>query len=340
MALLASLSGFFMGSSAHNVMASLHMTSRRQLPLHLATDRQQPDQQAIDSKVDSCHTEAHAEYAGEDVLVWGSNHLVATADACCQACQQKDGCNVWVWCADPAGCGVGRDHQECWLKKQQDLNPLHIKGIRNPASPWTSGALYSDAAKHQLIGAEQQRVTALKNDTSMPLVYLDVAIKGSYIGRITMVLFSKEAPRAANNFRALCTGEKGLVPEGREGAGKRYHFKGNPFYRIIDEFIDQAGAGTESVYGGQFKDDPGGLALKHNRKGLLSMANTGPDTNTSHFSIMMGPAPHLDGKYTIFGEVVEGFEVMDAINALSHGKKDNTATAEDGAVIVGSGQLR
>lgn len=79
--------------------------------------------------------------------------------------------------------------------------------VLHAASPWTSGALYSDAAKHQLIGAEQQRVTALKNDTSMPLVYLDVAIKGSYIGRITMVLFSKEAPRAANNFRALCTGK-------------------------------------------------------------------------------------------------------------------------------------
>lgn len=90
-------------------------------------------------------------------------------------------------------------------------------------------------------------------------------------------------------------------------------------------FIDQSGAETESVFGGQFKDDPGGLKLKHDRccsasshsrvldmagsnkwaasrRGLLSMANAGPDTNTSHFSIMLGPAHHLDGSYTIFGE--------------------------------------
>jgi peptidyl-prolyl isomerase D len=79
--------------------------------------------------------------------------------------------------------------------------------------------------------------------------------------------------------------------------------QGQPFYRIIDQFIDQSGAWTESIYGGQFKDDPGGLALRHDRPGLLSMANTGPDTNGSHFSIVVSPARHLDGKYTIFGEV-------------------------------------
>ena len=62
------------------------------------------------------------------------------------------------------------------------------------------------------------------------------------------------------------------------------------------QFIDQSGAGTESVFGGAFKDDPGGLELKHDRGGLLSMANTGPDSNTSHFSIVVAPAPHLNGK--------------------------------------------
>ena len=71
--------------------------------------------------------------------------------------------------------------------------------------------------------------------------------------------------------------------------------QGKHFYRIIDSFIDQSGANTESVFGGQFKDDPGGLRLKHDRPGLLSMANTGPDTNTSHFSILVSPAPHLVG---------------------------------------------
>lgn len=105
----------------------------------------------------------------------------------------------------------------------------------------------------------------------------------------------------------------------------------------------QAGADTDSPLfesGGQFRDDPGGLALKHNRTGLLSMANAGPDTNDSHFSIMAAPAPHLDGHYTIFGECVEGCEAIELINALARDKPDKTATAADGAVITDTGQLR
>jgi peptidyl-prolyl isomerase D len=116
--------------------------------------------------------------------------------------------------------------------------------------------------------------------------------------------------------------------------------QGAHFYRIIDQFINQAGAGTESVYGGQFDDDPGGLALKHDRPGLLSMANIGPNTNDSHFSIVVAPAPHLDGNYTIFGELVKGWEVAKKINSLSKGKPDNTAGTEEGVIIVSSGQLR
>ncbi|KAJ1637448.1 cyclophilin-like domain-containing protein [Pavlovales sp. CCMP2436] len=76
------------------------------------------------------------------------------------------------------------------------------------------------------------------------------------------------------------------------------------FYRIIDRFIDQAGVnGINSIWDGAFDDDPGGLALHHDRDGLLSSANSGPDSNTGHFSIVVAPAPHLDGSYTIFGEV-------------------------------------
>lgn len=116
--------------------------------------------------------------------------------------------------------------------------------------------------------------------------------------------------------------------------------QGASFYRIIDAFIDQSGINTESVFGGQFRDDAGGLALHHTRKGLLSMANMGPNTNTAHFSIMMGPAPHLDGSYTIFGQVVAGLEVVDAINALSKGQPENTAGPDAGAVIVDAGELR
>lgn len=97
---------------------------------------------------------------------------------------------------------------------------------------------------------------------------------------------------------------------------------------------------TESVFGGQFEDDPGGLKLKHDRKGLLSMANMGPNTNTAHFSIMVNPAPHLNGFYTIFGEVVEGIDVVLKINSLAKGKPDNTIGKEAKVLILNSGQIR
>ena len=92
----------------------------------------------------------------------------------------------------------------------------------------------------------------------------------------------------------MATGEK----------GGKYTFKGMRFYRIIDMFIDQAGAGQGAVWGGSFDDDPGGLALKHDKPGLLSAANGGPNTNSGHFSIVVSPAPHLNGGYTVCGETL------------------------------------
>ncbi|WIA28684.1 hypothetical protein OEZ86_011220 [Tetradesmus obliquus] len=286
----------------------------------------------------ACHAEHGAEYSG-DVIKGGESHLQESAAACCAACgaASAQGCNVWVWCGNAAGCG-GRKHKECWLKKQQGMRLTHIAGGRG--TNWTSGALYDDAARTALLATEQARLEALRSDAALPLVYMDVAIQGKPAGRIHFVLFTKQSPRAAENFRQLCTGEKGVVPEGHTGAGQPYSLKGRPFYRIIHGFINQAGAETDSVFGGEFKDDPAGLRLKHDRKGLLSMANTGPDTNTSHFSIMVEAAPHLDAHYTIFGEAVDGFEVIDAINALAVGQPDNTATAAAGAVITDCAQIR
>lgn len=233
------------------------------------------------------------------------------------------------------------------MKHARDLNPIEPSGRRGPAVEWASGLSISDkeyeAAKRKVEAAakaQADQLRALRNNASLPLVYFDVEIKGVPMGRIEMVLFTDIAPRAAENFRQLCTGEAGIVPEGREGAGLPYHFKGASFYRIIHQFIDQSGINTESVFGGSFKDDPGSLELKHDRKGLLSIAHLGPDTATAHFSIMIGPAPHLNGHHGIFGQVVDGFDVVDAVNALSIGKPDNTATAEDGAVIADSGQIR
>lgn len=188
---------------------------------------------------------------------------------------------------------------------------------------------------------ETARLKRLKADKRLPLVYFDVEIKGRKVGRIEMVLFTDVSPRCAHNFHLLVTGEAGKVPPGLEGEGLPLHFKGAPFYRIIDGFIDQAGINTPSALNhAQFDDDAGGLKLRHEHKGLLSMANTGPNTNTAHFSIMINPAPHLDGHYTIFGQVVSGFDVVEEINALSRGKPENTATADEGAIIADCGELR
>lgn len=203
------------------------------------------------------------------------------------------------------------------------------------------GSTKKEASKVNGKEDSDSRLKRLKSDRRLPLVYFDVAIKGRKVGRIEMVLFTDISPRCAHNFHLLVTGEAGNVPPGLEGEGTPLHFKGAPFYRIIDGFIDQAGINTPSALNhGQFDDDEGGLRLKHEYKGLLSMANMGPDTNTAHFSIMINPAPHLDGHYTIFGQVVSGLEVVDEINALSRGKPENTATAEEGAIIDDCGELR
>jgi peptidyl-prolyl isomerase D len=150
-----------------------------------------------------------------------------------------------------------------------------------------------------------------------------------------MMLFMAVAPRAASNFLAMCRGDGGVSPAGSAGAGTRFSYEGAPFYRILDQFIDQAGVSVPSLSGGPFDDDPGGLSLKHNRPGLLSMANSGPNTNTNHFSIVVAPAPHLDGHYTIFGEVVKGMGTVWAINGLASPNGSPTGRA----VIAKAGQL-
>ena len=143
---------------------------------------------------------------------------------------------------------------------------------------WTSGALFNaaqaEAAKAKALAEEEER-DVLRFAPGNPTVYLDVSINDGPAERIEFVLFMNTSPRAAENFLGLCRGDRGNAPPGAEGAGKRRSFVGAQFYRILDQFIDQAGAGTDSVFGGAFKDDPGGLELRHNRKGLLSMANGG-----------------------------------------------------------------
>ena len=146
-------------------------------------------------------------------------------------------------------------------------------------------------------------------------VFFDVAIGRNAPSKVTFELFNDVVPKTAENFRALCTGEKGM---GR--SGKALHYKDSKFHRIIPKFMIQGGdfthgtgVGGESIYGNKFNDE--NFNVRHENPGLLSMANAGPNTNGSQFFITTVPCPWLDGKHTVFGQVIEGMDVVKKIEA-------------------------
>ena len=147
--------------------------------------------------------------------------------------------------------------------------------------------------------------------------YFDVSVNGKARGRIVFGLYGKHAPKTVENFRALCTGEKGLSAK----SGKKLTYEGSCFHRIVKGFVCQGGdftlqngQGGESVYGEDFDDEAFGIS--HDDPGVLSMANRGPNTNGSQFFITTAPAPSLDDKHVVFGRVLEGMDVVAACEAV------------------------
>jgi len=136
------------------------------------------------------------------------------------------------------------------------------------------------------------------------------------LGRLIIELFVDKAPKTVENFRALCTGEKG-----KGKAGKILHYKASTFHRIVKDFVCQGGdfvfgdgSGGDSIYGGKFNDEKEGLKVQHNGLGILSMANSGKNTNSSQFFFTLAALPKLDGKHVAFGRVIEGVDVLKRIN--------------------------
>lgn len=166
--------------------------------------------------------------------------------------------------------------------------------------------------------------------------YLEVQIDGQSAGKITIGLFGDTVPRTVENFAALCSGERGMG-----ASGQPLSYKNTPLHRIIPGFMAQGGdttsgdgTGGESIFAQSFDDE--NFKLKHEKPYLLSMANAGPNTNGSQFFITFKETPWLNGHHVVFGEVLDGFDIVKQLEQI--GTQDGTPTKS--AVITNAGVVK
>ncbi len=208
------------------------------------------------------------------------------------------------------------------------LDPKN-KALRDELDLCKKEMAKDQAKQKQLFGSLFQK-TSLYDDTPdvkfwsgpLPCVYMDLSVDGAAVGRVVFELFMDKTSKTSENFRALCTGEKG-----KSESGVPLHYKGTIFHRVIKGFMAQGGdtehkegRGGESIYGAKFADE--NLTRKHDAPYLLSMANSGKNTNGSQFFITFAPTPHLDGKHVVFGRVLEGHSIVKMIEELEVGDAD------------------
>uniref|UniRef100_A0A7S2RH14 peptidylprolyl isomerase n=1 Tax=Rhizochromulina marina TaxID=1034831 RepID=A0A7S2RH14_9STRA len=183
-------------------------------------------------------------------------------------------------------------------------------------------------------GAKSVPLASVTGKPENPHVFFDILIGSSKEpARIEFELFQSLVPKTCENFRALCTGEK----------GNALMFKGSIFHRIIPGFMCQGGdftmgngTGGKSIYGARFPDEWENGRVDHQVPGLLSMANAGPDTNGSQFFITLAPTNWLDGRHVVFGRVVSGMETVKAMEKLG----DQRGRVASKVLIADCGELK
>uniref|UniRef100_A0A1B6CLZ8 Peptidyl-prolyl cis-trans isomerase E n=1 Tax=Clastoptera arizonana TaxID=38151 RepID=A0A1B6CLZ8_9HEMI len=202
---------------------------------------------------------------------------------------------------------------------------------------WSEDTWLQEHAGETLTNEDGSTVKATKSEENSdgkssksknPQVYFDINVGKVSIGRITIMLRSDVTPKTAENFKCLCTHEKG------------YGYQGSTFHRIIPEFMCQGGdftnhngTGGRSIYGKKFEDE--NFTLKHTGPGIVSMANSGPNTNGSQFFISTARTDWLDNKHVVFGHVLSGMDVIKKME--KYGTKAGTPTEK--IVIASCGEL-
>ena len=185
-------------------------------------------------------------------------------------------------------------------------------------------------------------------DDPNPRVFLDLAVGPTPVGRVVIILKADKAPKTCENFRCLCTGEKGV-----DSKGRKLHFKGSSFHRVVPDFLLQGGdvvhpdaldpmngAGQTSIY--QSEENPDGFfdceynSLRHAGPGVISMANQGPNTNGSQFMIELRAHPFFDHLHTVFGVLYEGLPVLRVVERYGtpmNGSEEGGAPTEPVRII-------
>ena len=204
-------------------------------------------------------------------------------------------------------------------------------------------AKLSESAKWQkeafggIFGKAPEQSRSERDLLKLPKVWLEIQIGNQNIYRLTIALYSDTVPKTAENFRCLCTGERG-----KGERGTPLHFRRTLIHKVIPRTLVEAGdvvkfngTGGESIYGPTFEDE--GFQDSHHKRGLLSMVSNGPHSNNSKFLFTLRSLPEFDGKNVVFGELLDGMKALDAMESVETQYPDWPATQIQ---IIACGEVR